>query len=128
MHIEELFKKLDEKSLTEILSFASLKTGLSPDILEKDLFATGIIRKIFTECKENDKIHFKGGTALSKCHRITDRFSEDCDFFVFTGVSNASRTQEVNLNVRTSNEISNFFPKDQTRGTDELLVGKRGGN
>lgn len=49
---------------------------VSPAIVEKDYFVTIVLEKL------KDKIPgilFKGGTSLSKCHKIINRFSEDID-------------------------------------------------
>lgn len=49
---------------------------ISPAIVEKDYFVTIVLEKL------KDKIPgilFKGGTSLSKCHKIINRFSEDID-------------------------------------------------
>lgn len=45
-------------------------------IIEKDYYVTMIL-KLLAE-KATDCV-FKGGTALSKCHKVIDRFSEDID-------------------------------------------------
>lgn len=49
---------------------------VNPAIVEKDYFVTIVLEKL------KDKIPgilFKGGTSLSKCHKIINRFSEDID-------------------------------------------------
>lgn len=49
---------------------------VSPAIIEKDYFVTLILKKL----NENiPGILFKGGTSLSKCFKIINRFSEDID-------------------------------------------------
>ncbi len=45
-------------------------------IIEKDYYVTLILKEI---AKRNPDIVFKGGTSLSKCYKIIDRFSEDID-------------------------------------------------
>lgn len=50
-----------------------------PEIfIEKDYWVTYALHQLF-HSGEKDKIVFKGGTALSKCHKIISRFSEDID-------------------------------------------------
>ena len=45
-------------------------------IVEKDYFVTLFLKEI---AKKQPDIVFKGGTSLSKCYKIIDRFSEDID-------------------------------------------------
>lgn len=49
---------------------------IEPGIVEKDYFVTMFLKKL--AAKQPD-IVFKGGTSLSKCHRLIRRFSEDID-------------------------------------------------
>jgi len=53
-----------------------------PEIyIEKDYWVTLALRTIFQSELAKDAV-FKGGTALSKCYRIIERFSEDIDLVV----------------------------------------------
>lgn len=59
-----------------LISYSSEYYKISKEIIEKDYYVTLILKYI------NEKIPiviFKGGTSLSKCHKIIDRFSEDID-------------------------------------------------
>ncbi len=53
-----------------------------PEIyIEKDYWVTVVLHKIF-HSEMADEVVFKGGTALSKCHKLIERFSEDIDVVV----------------------------------------------
>ena len=52
-------------------------------IIEKDYYVTLILKEI---SKRNPDIVFKGGTSLSKCYKIIDRFSEDIDLNIMGNV------------------------------------------
>lgn len=53
-----------------------------PEIyVEKDYWVTLALKRIFSSDVAQDAV-FKGGTALSKCHRLINRFSEDIDIVV----------------------------------------------
>jgi len=54
-------------------------------IVEKDYFVTSFLRKI---TKKQPSVIFKGGTSLSKCHKIIARFSEDIDLSLDTETAN----------------------------------------
>lgn len=52
--------------------------NLKPEYVEKDYWVTYALFAIFNSGIGKDTI-FKGGTALSKCYKMIDRFSEDID-------------------------------------------------
>jgi predicted nucleotidyltransferase component of viral defense system len=54
-----------------------------PEIyVEKDYWVTLVLHEIFNS-DTSGQIVFKGGTCLSKCHQLIQRFSEDIDLVVF---------------------------------------------
>jgi Nucleotidyl transferase AbiEii toxin, Type IV TA system len=53
-----------------------------PEIyIEKDYWVTVALHAVFNSPAAEDTV-FKGGTALSKCHKLINRFSEDVDLLV----------------------------------------------
>jgi predicted nucleotidyltransferase component of viral defense system len=53
-----------------------------PEIyIEKDYWVTVALHTIFHSAVADDAV-FKGGTALSKCHKLIERFSEDVDMVI----------------------------------------------
>jgi predicted nucleotidyltransferase component of viral defense system len=50
--------------------------------VEKDYWVTYILHLIFKDERVRNEAVFKGGTALSKCFSLIDRFSEDIDLVV----------------------------------------------
>ena len=65
---------------TEIFEQLILRTSeylnIKPEIIEKDYFVTVFLKKLVEKMPE---IIFKGGTSLSKCYGLIERFSEDID-------------------------------------------------
>ncbi len=55
---------------------ASRYFHVSPAIVEKDYYVTLVLSEL---AKQVPELLFKGGTSLSKCYKIIDRFSEDID-------------------------------------------------
>lgn len=55
---------------------ASNTLNIAPAIIEKDYYVTLLLKRITELCPD---IIFKGGTSLSKCFKIINRFSEDID-------------------------------------------------
>lgn len=51
----------------------------NPIIIEKDFWVCWTLNQIFSSPSLSPHITFKGGTSLSKCYNIIDRFSEDID-------------------------------------------------
>jgi predicted nucleotidyltransferase component of viral defense system len=61
-----------------------------PEIyIEKDYWVMVTLYTIFTSAAADDTV-FKGGTALSKCHRLINRFSEDVDLVVLAKIGESS--------------------------------------
>jgi len=66
----------DEKAFQQAISAASRYYKVSPDLIEKDYYVTLVLEILNAKI---DGLIFKGGTSLSKCYKIIDRFSEDLD-------------------------------------------------
>lgn len=64
----------------DILLRVSAEYGIDAAIIEKDYYVTLLLRSIASLVPD---IIFKGGTSLSKCYRLIDRFSEDIDLSIF---------------------------------------------
>jgi hypothetical protein len=71
-------QNLDENVRRISLNQASLNSGITSKAIEKDWWATLVLRMLFTS-KYAPYFAFKGGTSLSKGWGIIDRFSEDID-------------------------------------------------
>lgn len=66
----------DVEVFKEIINRTSQYTSYSEAIIEKDYYATAILKALFYE---DFGFVFKGGTSLSKAYHIINRFSEDID-------------------------------------------------
>lgn len=67
-----------------------------------------------------DQVVFKGGTALSKCHRLIERFSEDVDLVVLreTGENDSQLKKKIRA---VSKIIENTFPEIEIEGLTNKL-------
>jgi len=65
----------------DAIRFTAQQMNLKPEYVEKDYWVTKALFTVFTNEIGKDTI-FKGGTALSKCYNMIDRFSEDIDLVV----------------------------------------------
>lgn len=66
----------DKERFVEAITATSAMFGIEPALVEKDYFVTLFLRKAVERIPG---LVFKGGTSLSKCYNIIDRFSEDID-------------------------------------------------
>ena len=67
----------NEKDLfRQIVLLTSEATGINSGIVEKDYYVTMFLKALVAK---QPQLIFKGGTSLSKCYRLIERFSEDID-------------------------------------------------
>lgn len=66
----------DKERFHDAIMAASAKFGFEPALIEKDYFATLFLKRA---TERINGLVFKGGTSLSKCYKLIDRFSEDVD-------------------------------------------------
>ena len=65
----------------DAIRFTAQQINLKPEYVEKDYWVTYALFTIFNNEIGKDTV-FKGGTALSKCYNMIERFSEDIDLVV----------------------------------------------
>lgn len=71
------------------IAFTAQQMKILPIYVEKDYWVTYVLRLIFQDAIGAEAI-FKGGTALSKCFGLIERFSEDIDLVVLKGDEESS--------------------------------------
>jgi len=97
--------------LSDAIEATSQAMKINPLFVEKDYWITKLLKQLSrTEYAAN--CVFKGGSALSKAHRLISRFSEDIDIAVIIG--QLSGNQVKNLISRVC--------KQMTQGLDEIVV------
>jgi len=90
------FTDLQEAEKIKFIESITLLYNLSSVAVEKDWWVTTVLRALFA-LPYADNLSFKGGSSLTKCYNLVERFSEDIDigvyreFLGFTG--NLSKTQ-----------------------------------
>jgi hypothetical protein len=65
--------------------------GIDQSFVEKDWYVVQIVGIIASIQHDDFEVVFSGGTALSKAHKLLQRFSEDIDFRVLAGEAGATR-------------------------------------
>ena len=90
------YTELSSRQQSILLTQMAELTELHQDIIEKDWWVTQVLKAIFS-LPYAEHLSFKGGTSLSKCWHLINRFSEDVDIAVnreFLGFGGSlSRTQ-----------------------------------
>lgn len=66
----------DKENFEQIILKINSETGIESGIIEKDYYVSLILQNLFDMVPN---LIFKGGTSLSKCYKIIDRFSGDID-------------------------------------------------
>lgn len=84
----------DHEAFSELIAAASNELRIPPGIVEKDYYVTLALRELASRVKG---MVFKGGTSLTKCYQILDRFSEDIDisYAAAEGVPGESRKRQL---------------------------------
>ncbi|MGZ3897160.1 MAG: nucleotidyl transferase AbiEii/AbiGii toxin family protein [Flavisolibacter sp.] len=92
-----------------------------PEIfIEKDYWVTVALHHIF-HSDAGGFVIFKGGTALSKCHRLIERFSEDIDLVVVRTEGDNGNTLKNKLRA-ISKSVEEILPEVEKIG----VTNKRG--
>lgn len=85
-----------EKELfREVVETAAVELKIPVSIVEKDYYVTMILKQLAEKVPE---CVFKGGTSLSKCYHVIDRFSEDIDIS-FSDVLTQGQREKLKNNV-----------------------------
>jgi len=72
----------DGKMFRDSILATAQHLGIPEAYIEKDYWVSLVLKELFTS-KLSTQVVFKGGTSLSKCHSLIQRFSEDIDLAVF---------------------------------------------
>jgi hypothetical protein len=71
----------DSKLFSQAIRVTADRMGIKPVYVEKDYWITKALYEVFHASIGSEAV-FKGGTALSKCYGLIERFSEDIDLVV----------------------------------------------
>jgi len=113
---------LNDADRRTILEQTSVRTGYIVQAVEKDWWVTTVLEALFSLPFAN-QLSFKGGTSLSKCWGLINRFSEDIDIAVtreqlgFTGV--LSKNQ---INDRVRRALCSFVREELPDRIDNMLL------
>ncbi len=100
---------LDKENFLQAVKLTADRMGIANIYVEKDYWVTYALHTIFKNEIGKDTV-FKGGTALSKCYNMIDRFSEDIDLVVLRREGESNNT--LTTKIRTISEVvTNVLPE-----------------
>lgn len=94
----------DKNAFKELVSVTSEYFAISKTLVEKDYFLMLFLKSV---SRDISGIVFKGGTSLSKCFKLIERFSEDLDLALDLDHCSSSLRKQTILNIR---KIANLYP------------------
>lgn len=80
------FLVMSEQRRRLVCTQAGAQLNLFEIAVEKDFWVCWTLRKLFELPEWGEHLSFKGGTSLSKCWNLIERFSEDIDIVIDRGV------------------------------------------
>ena len=103
----------------QAVQFTSDKMEIPAIYVEKDYWVTYALHTIFNNEIGKDTV-FKGGTALSKCFNLIERFSEDIDLVVLRheGESNNQLTNKIK---KISKIVADVLPEVEIPGLTQKM-------
>ncbi len=102
---------------------AEAKMNLPAVSLEKDFWVCWILRKLYSIPEWSQNLTFKGGTSLSKCWDLINRFSEDIDIVIdkgFLGFGGSDSPEEAPSNKQKKKRLADLKNVTHKRIHEEL--------
>ena len=93
----------------DAVKFASQQMNLPEIYIEKDYWLTYTLYQVY-HSKLSDQVVLKGGTALSKCFGLIERFSEDIDLVVLRQSNDSGNSLKEKLKL-ISTEVATILPE-----------------
>lgn len=95
----------------ELIQAAANHLGIPAIHVEKDYWVTRVLKRL-NESDHSETVVFKGGTSLSKAHRLIERFSEDVDLALRRdeGLGDAQRRKLIRSIEREISQDLQYLP------------------
>ena len=97
----------DREAFEELIIGAANELAIPTNVIEKDYYVTITLKALSERLKD---MVFKGGTSLTKCYQLLDRFSEDIDisYTAESGTPGDARKRQLKQAVVTTMEEFGF--------------------
>ncbi|MFY7825537.1 MAG: nucleotidyl transferase AbiEii/AbiGii toxin family protein [Flectobacillus sp.] len=109
----------DKALFKDAILFTAQQMNLKPEYVEKDYWVTYALFTIFNSAIGKDTV-FKGGTALSKCYNVIERFSEDIDLVVLRRPNETDSKLKAKLK-NISSEVEAVLPEIAVEGITQKM-------
>lgn len=96
------FLHSDREQFRDAVNLTYEYTGIMVQAIEKDYYVTMLLQLL---AQKIPHIVFKGGTSLSKCHKVICRFSEDIDITIDEEVRQGQKKKIKQAIVDSANEL-----------------------
>ena len=100
----------------EVFSATATAMAITPAAAEKDFWLCWVLMQVFEVPELAACLRFKGGTCLSKCFNLIQRFSEDIDLILdwtivteLDPLAPRSKTQQDKLNQQMNSQAQHFI-------------------
>lgn len=96
------FIELPTQNKINVFAEVAARKAIPAVAVEKDWWVTAVLRALFS-LPYSEHLSFKGGTSLSKCWNLVERFSEDIDIALnreFLGFSGRLSKTQINDKLR----------------------------
>ncbi len=94
------------------------KKSVNVVTIEKDYWVSFILNYLFNKCEYKNAFAFKGGTSLSKCFSLINRFSEDIDLILDWTILGYEKEEPW---LERSNTKQDKFNKESNLKTEKFL-------
>jgi len=108
--------QLSDQDRSDLFAETGRAKGITAAAAEKDFWICWVLMHIFEHVKLKTILRFKGGTSLSKCFGLIERFSEDIDLILDWNEVTAedpeqqrSKTQQNKLNKQINNDAQYYI-------------------
>ena len=103
----------NKEQFQDAIELAYEQTGIMTQAIEKNYYVTMLLHLL---SEKMPHIVFKGGTSLSKCHKVIQRFSEDIDITIDAQISQGQKKKIKQTIVSSANQLGmNIENLDETR-------------
>ncbi|WP_147676659.1 nucleotidyl transferase AbiEii/AbiGii toxin family protein [Algibacter pacificus] len=109
----------NEELFRQAIISTSQKIGIAEIYIEKDYWVCYALHLIYNSAIK-DAVIFKGGTALSKCNQLIERFSEDIDLVVLRK-DGESGNQLKNKLKKITNAVGKPFKEEYVEGVTNKM-------
>lgn len=121
------FLQLTDNEKIDLINQLHQEKNLPQVVIEKDMWVTAVLRALFA-LPYAQNLSFKGGTSLSKCWNMIERFSEDIDiainreYFGFLGDTFTIKQISKNLRKATCKFVRDNLQVDLIRQMETIGI------